>query len=163
MTTYTSRHGTVTVTEETAETDWAGTLVVRYVVTSSSGYRATLPACCSDRCVSGDLVCCTTPTGDRGQHSVGGKSSVAAWLAHSTTHCHGWHAPTVERFAQDVLKTVGTRPARKQLTLPGVTAYMRNGRVLVDCPGWPVPVDKPLPPLCDCDSCRQTLAMVGAK
>jgi hypothetical protein len=161
VTEHTSRHGTVTVTEEIAETDWAGMLVVRYIITSPPGFRADLTACCSDRCLSGEVKCCTTPTGDRGQHSVGGKSSIVAWLKHSASHCHGWHPPTVEQFASDVLKTLGTRPARKQPTLPGVTAYMRRLRVLADCPAWPVPVDKPLPPPCDCSSCSSTLALIG--
>jgi hypothetical protein len=158
------QRGTVTVTEETV-TRQDGTVVVnRYVVTSSSGYRANLPACSADRCLSGEVKPCTTPTGDRGQHSVSGKSSVNAWLAHSVDHCHGWHAPTVERFARDVLKSFQCwrpRPA----TLPGVTPYMRNGSVLVDCPAWPVVDDLPttLPEPCNCESCKATLALVGAR
>ena len=43
-----------------------------FVITTSTGYRATLPACMSDRCTggAGDVVLlrCTKPRDDRGQH-----------------------------------------------------------------------------------------------
>lgn len=159
--TFTSRRGAVTLSAETATVDGLGEVVTAYVVTSPSGYRATFRACLFDLCLSGERKPCTTPTGAKGQHAVNGKTSVDAWLEHEREYCHGWHAETAERFARDVLKTYGTRPKSRQLALPGITPYMIQRWAVVDCPAWPVVEDRPLPPGCDCESCRATLAQFG--
>ncbi len=106
----TSRHAWVEIAAVRAPED---EVVVRFRITSSSGFRAELPACCADACLSGQREACLTPVGGRHMHSVGGKTSVNAWLAHIQTHCHGWHPPIVERLAKQVLKTYrGRTPTR---------------------------------------------------
>lgn len=77
-----------------------------FVITTSTGYRATLPACMSDRCVgaAGDVVMlrCVKPLDGRGQHSG---QSVDAWCEHSRTYCHGPHIEHAEAFAAEVAAT----------------------------------------------------------
>lgn len=101
-----SRHGWVEVVEQTLG-------VHRFVVIGSSGYRAELVAHDFDLCTDGTLTPCVTPltTHYGSQHTVNGKSSLDAWFKHCETHCHGWHWPTVERFAREVLATYGAKPA----------------------------------------------------
>lgn len=108
-----SKHGWVEIVEQT--------LTWRFVVIGSSGYRAELVACAFDLCADGTKVSCVTPlTTDRGhRHAVGGKSNLDAWHKHCETHCHGWHWPTVERFAREVLATYGA-PPKFESGRPGV-------------------------------------------
>jgi len=100
-----SRHGWVEVVEQT--------LISRFVVIGSSGYRAELPVCLFDLCTDGTRTPCVTPlaTHYNRQHAVNGKSNIDAWHKHCETHCHEWHWPTVERFAREVLATYGSKPA----------------------------------------------------
>jgi len=117
----TSRHGVVTVAEESATRKDGIVVVVRYVVSGSSGYRAVLPACIRDDCIDGRVAPCEIRTGDRAQHAVAGKTSVSAWLAHSRTHCHGWHEVNARRFAREVLATYGTGRRRGKPHTVGVS------------------------------------------
>lgn len=85
----TNKVATVTVTADLGVCDGDQPVPVRYIVTGSSGYRATLPACiCEVR----------TPCPKAPDHSQDAE--------HRRTYCHGWHLPgRIERFANDVLKT----------------------------------------------------------
>jgi hypothetical protein len=64
----------------------------RFVVETTSGYRATLPACICDR-----EPCPRVTIG------------IAGRRRHPETKCrrmcHGWHAPVVRKFAEAVAKT----------------------------------------------------------
>jgi hypothetical protein len=77
-----------------------------FVITTSTGYRATLPACMSDRCTgrNGDVtpLRCIKPLDDRGQHPG---QSVDAWCEHIQTYCHGPHIEHAEAFATKVSNT----------------------------------------------------------
>lgn len=75
---------------------------VRFAVTTSTSYRATLPACLRDDCAQGKTISCTRKLDDRHQHSG---MSVAVWLRHSRTHCHGWHLKRAESFRDAVART----------------------------------------------------------
>lgn len=77
-----------------------------FVVASSSGYRAALPACLLDDCER-DRQSCTRKLDHRAQHSG---MSVDAWLRHVRTHCHGWHPARVDDFAARVLRTYAKYP-----------------------------------------------------
>lgn len=94
-----------------------------FLVTGSSGYRAELRACLRDECQAGRFTpCAIRPGGVTHQHAVNGKNTVNVWLAHIKTHCHGWHWPSVESFAERVLKTYGTG-ARHAAAKVGVARY----------------------------------------
>lgn len=124
-----SRYGSVTVTAET--TKWAdGTLwVLRYVITTPTGYRAVLGACQRDECqLTRELEPCMRPVGDNGRHSG---MSVRQWDAHIRTHCHGNHAENAVEFARKVLATYGPQKAfNPSVSRIGVPAsempYMRR-------------------------------------
>lgn len=57
------------------------------IIVTDTGYRAILPLCPGE-CVDQGRTPCAIRPGERGQHAVNGKTSVKAWLAHSSTHCH---------------------------------------------------------------------------
>ncbi|TDB84225.1 hypothetical protein E1091_17660 [Micromonospora fluostatini] len=78
-----------------------GVYPVRFEVTASSGYRATLPACWRDECAAGAVTACPKPA----DHA---RVDNQANREHNRTHCHGWHWPSVERFARGVLATFGS-------------------------------------------------------
>jgi hypothetical protein len=73
---------------------------VRFEVTTSTGYWASLPACLADTC--GTKTNCTRLRGANGQHSG---QRVAAWREHIKTHCHDFHFPRAKWFAEQVAKT----------------------------------------------------------
>lgn len=75
---------------------------VRFEVTTSTSYRATLPACLRDDCAQGETVSCTRKLNDRHQHSG---MSVNAWLTHCRRHCHGWHLSRAEKLRDAVART----------------------------------------------------------
>lgn len=79
---------------------------VRFEVTTSTSYRATLPACLRDDCAEGKTTSCTRTLNDRHMHPG---MSVAAWLRHNQTHCHGYHLPRVEKFRDAVARTYKRR------------------------------------------------------
>jgi hypothetical protein len=86
---------------------------VHFEVTTSTGYRAHLPACLLDYCLSRTLgrVNCVRPLVRRKQHSG---MSVDAWCEHSKTHCHAFHLPKAEWFARQVFETyLPTKGKRK--------------------------------------------------
>lgn len=122
--TFTTRHGAVTVTREDVA-DNGGTLRPSFVITTPTGYRATLTECLRDDCAEGRVTPCATPTGDRGQHSVGGKTSVNAWLAHSAKHCHATHEVSAYAFAERVLKTFAPAPKKLAAQAVGVARGSR--------------------------------------
>lgn len=104
-----SRYGSVTVTAET--TEWAdGTLwVLRYVITTPTGYRAVLSACQRDECrLTAELKTCARLVGDNGRHSG---MKLGEWEVHIRTHCHGIHAESAVEFAKKVLATYGPQKA----------------------------------------------------
>ena len=79
-----------------------------YVITSGR-YRATMERCYRDGCADGSIKPCEREVNDKHMHSSGvGSGSVDKWLAHSATHCHGWHDARVEAFAAKVAKTYGS-------------------------------------------------------
>lgn len=130
----------------------------KFIVTGPQQFRAELPACLRDECAAGQLTPCIKPSGHI--------ETVAAWLKHTKTHCHGWHLPKVEAFAAAAAKTHGDKTRAKQHTLPGITPWMRRvsrGSILAPCPSWPVVEDRPLPPPCNCESCTATLSRFGGK
>lgn len=150
----------VQITEETVILQADGSVrVSRFIVTTSSGFRAVLPACMRDECAAGYLIPCTRPN----NHIT----TVPAWLRHCETHCHGWHRERVEAFAESV-----ARPQRaRQKPLPGVTPYLRQQPVgswygsLAECPSWPVVEDRltQWPAPCDCETCVATADRFGSR
>jgi hypothetical protein len=83
-----------------------GTIVPHsFVITTSSGYRATLPACGLEH--ADGFINCTRKIDDRRQHAG---MSVDAWLKHCRTHCHSYHLPLAQDFRDRVQKTYGKRP-----------------------------------------------------
>lgn len=93
-----NKHASVEVQAEYVEIN--GTKRVScFSVVGSTGYHASLPACLRDECAAGELEVCCKPNGH--------VQTVATWLKHIKTHCHGWHETNVERFALDVLSTYG--------------------------------------------------------
>lgn len=126
--------------------------VAKFIVTGPLSFRAELPACLRDECAAGRLTPCVKPSGHI--------EAVDAWLRHIKTHCHGWHAVKVGTFAAAIVKPWRAKPR----TLPRVAPWMRTARgVLAPCPSWPVVEDRALPDPCECESCRATLALIGAK
>lgn len=72
----------------------------RFEITTSTGYKAALPACLRDFCDK--RVNCTRKINSRGMHSG---MSVDKWLEHSQTHCHGYHLVRAQQFRDAVLAT----------------------------------------------------------
>ena len=86
-------------------------------VVTSGRYRATMERCYRDGCADGSIKPCEREVNTEHMHSSGvGSGSVDKWLAHSATHCHGWHDARVAAFAAKVAKTYGSHkpltPAR---------------------------------------------------
>lgn len=80
-----------------------------YVVTTASGYRASMEACLRDLCADGTLTPCERDLNDKHMHASGdGSGSVGKWLKHSASTCHGWHNARVAAFAAKVAKTYGS-------------------------------------------------------
>ena len=75
-----------------------GTVPNHFEVTTSTGYRAILPACRLD--FAHDP--CTRKLDDRHMHSG---MSVDAWCKHIKTHCHGYHLINAEKFRDQVQET----------------------------------------------------------
>jgi hypothetical protein len=101
-----------------------------FVITTSTGYRAELRACMSDRCTSdnpGDvqLIRCTKPLDARGQHAG---QSVDAWCKHVRTHCHGPHIEHARAFAAEVAATYGSAAKRDPRALSGLLAHPERVR-----------------------------------
>lgn len=95
-----------------------------FIVTTSTGYRASLPACRADACVNGSRVPCAKPVGDNHRHAG---MSVNRWLAHVKTHCHGWHTETARAFADDVARTFGSAK-RVKATPSGLLPHPKRVR-----------------------------------
>lgn len=74
----------------------------RFVVTTSTGYRAELEACLRDGCLTRKLTNCTKVIDRRHMHSG---LSVPMWLDHCRTHCHGYHPAKAQAFRDQVLRT----------------------------------------------------------
>lgn len=81
-----------------------GTLPAVFVVTTSTGYRAELPACLFDGHPAG-FVNCVKPRGGNGQHAG---QSVDAWLRHTRTHCHDYHLSLAQDFRDRVAASYGS-------------------------------------------------------
>lgn len=102
-----------------------------FVIRTSTGYRAVLPACMSDRCTGGPadvvLLRCVKPLDGRGQHV---RQSVDAWCEHVRTHCHGPHIEHAEIFAAEVAATYGSadKPETSQTSLTGLLAHPKRIR-----------------------------------
>jgi hypothetical protein len=140
ITTVSSNHATVEVKAEYVVVDGVNR-PSRFAVTGPTGYRAQLPACLRDDCLAGKLTAC--------RKEYGHIETVAAWLKHCQTYCHGWHEDSVERFALDVLSTYGAGVRAGTLN----TAYGNKNRAsrtvgvrrgsryvrqrLIPAPGWP--------------------------
>lgn len=77
-----------------------GIETVAFTVTTSTGYRAELPACLMEH-VPG-FVNCVRPLTERHQHSG---MSVNKWLDHCKTHCHSFHLARAEWFRDRVMET----------------------------------------------------------
>jgi hypothetical protein len=94
-----------------------------FVITTSTGYRATLPACFRDAC-RGDnpLIRCTRERGDNGQHAG---QSVDAWCKHVQTHCHWPHIEHAEAFAAKVGTTYGSA-SKHETSLTGLRAHPKR-------------------------------------
>lgn len=95
-----------------------------YIVTTSTGYLATIPQCDRDDCREPDrygIAECRRPLDSRHQHDVNGSTSVNAWLRHAASHCHGWHDGRAQDFADALRKTYGKRIPRAVSTLRGRT------------------------------------------
>ncbi|MDG4792732.1 hypothetical protein [Micromonospora sp. WMMD1082] len=88
-----------------------GTIPLRFEITTSSGYRATLTACGRDECREGTVIPCPKPE----THS---RTSNPANREHNRSHCHAWHWPSIERFAGEVLKTYGAKTRPGQVGVP---------------------------------------------
>lgn len=74
-----------------------------FQVTTSTGYRAELPAC--GRIADGEHGApCTKDLDDRGQHRG---MSVNAWLNHIRSTCHYFHIEHAEAFRDKVQATYG--------------------------------------------------------
>lgn len=72
-----------------------------FEVTTSTGYRATLPAC--RRIIDGEHgKPCLRKIDDRGQHPG---VSVDKWLDHIRTHCHSMHLEHAQAFRDSVQET----------------------------------------------------------
>lgn len=82
-----------------------GVTPVRFAITTSTGYRAELPACLLDFCTR-ERQNCVRKIDHRGQHSG---MSVDTWCNHIKTHCHGYHLPKAESFRDAVLATYKRR------------------------------------------------------
>jgi hypothetical protein len=96
-----------------------------FVITTSTGYRATLPACMWSLC-TGDvpLIRCTRELDDRGQHPG---QSVDAWCRHVQTHCHGTHIEHAEVFAAKVGATYGSA-SKRETSLTGLLDHPKRVR-----------------------------------
>lgn len=81
-----------------------GTLPAVFVVTTSTGYRAELPACLFDGHPDG-FVNCVKPRGKDWQHSG---MSVDRWCEHVRTHCHNYHLPLAQDFRDRVAASYGS-------------------------------------------------------
>lgn len=93
-----------------------------YIVTTSTGYHATIPQCDRDECRDPGrygITECRRPLDHRGQHEIGGSTSIKAWLRHAATRCHGWHDGRASDFAVAVRKTYGNRMPRAVTLLKG--------------------------------------------
>jgi hypothetical protein len=102
-----------------------------FEVTTSTGYRAVLPACMSDLCrpervaPAAPLIRCTRPRGENGQHSG---QSVDAWCKHVRTHCHSMHIEQAEVFAEKVAATYGSA-GKPETSLTGARLLAHPKRV----------------------------------
>ena len=77
-----------------------------YVITTSTGYRATMERCDRDACADGHLAACVRPLNEKHMHSTGsGSGSVDNWLKHSAKFCHGWHDGRIENFCRALRAT----------------------------------------------------------
>ena len=89
--THTATGHTVTVTAEVKRVAWhPEPITLTYQVTTDTGYRATLRACCRDKCLNGTMTPCTCLREVR---------------THRRTHCHAWHDLNALALAKAVLKT----------------------------------------------------------
>lgn len=122
------RDVTVKVVRTMAVVDWHPVPIPgRYVVTTSTGYRAELEACGRDLCLSGKL----TPCSCKGRYAQGSN-----WRTHSRTHCHDWHDEKIIEFAREVLKTYDR--SSKRLAVGGSARGGYLPREYATCPSWPI-------------------------
>src|SRR4051812_24434378 len=79
-----------------------GVYPARFEITTSTGYKAILPACLRDDCLAGAIVSC-----GKAAHLHGQPASIGypKWREHARTHCHSWHLAHAEAFAAEVGKT----------------------------------------------------------
>lgn len=124
------RDVSVTVVRTMVVVDWHPVPIPsRYIVTTTTGYRAEFEACGRDLCLDGTFAPCTC----RGQRAHG---STGRWLTHSRRRCHCWHDEKITEFAKTVLKTYD--PSSKRLTVGGVERGSYLPREYATCPSWPV-------------------------
>lgn len=71
-----------------------------FAVTTSTGYRAELPACRREH--EEGFTSCIRAVDERHMHAG---MSVDAWLKHCRTHCHDFHLPLAEKFRDKVMAT----------------------------------------------------------
>ncbi len=110
-----------------------------YVITTSTGYRATMERCDRDCCVDGHMPACARPLNWEHMHSSGaGSGSVDLWLKHSAKVCHGWHDERVAAFVASVRRTHGSwRPFTAARACTQVSTAGRPA-VLAKLLGWTV-------------------------
>ncbi|OZV74736.1 hypothetical protein CA850_29605 [Micromonospora echinospora] len=105
--TITSKGRSVTVTRETVPVGFYLTPRPAFVITTPSGFRATLPECYCQLDDQPERTPCNRPAG----HAVPGPTRNRD--EHYRTHCHSWHPGSAERFARDVL-AASARPATRK-------------------------------------------------
>lgn len=102
----------------------SGVMPLRFEVSTSTGYLATLPACGRDECMAGTVTPCALRYGHtksaKGANGCDGSASVR------NGRCHAWHWPSVERFAGEVLKTYGAKVKPGQVGVPRGSVGLLN-------------------------------------
>jgi len=117
---------TVVAVRDMINVDWYHKPIAdQYRITTNTGYRSEFRACYDDRCLAETITSCRCD----GQ----GSRSVVAWLAHSSTTCHGWHDVKAIAFAKKVLGS--TNPDR-ELSVGAKSGYYQS-KNFVPC-AWPV-------------------------
>lgn len=90
----------IMLTAWSVKLDDGSLMIDHFEVTTSTGYRAILPACRIEH--EDGVINCTRKVNARHTHAG---MSVDAWLMHIRTHCHDYHLPRAEQFRDAVQET----------------------------------------------------------
>lgn len=120
---------TVTATLTTLPVSWwPEPIPHQYLVTSSTGFRATFHACARDLCLSSELEPCPC----RGERDSG---SMRKWLDHSRNHCHEWHDGKIIGFVDTIIRSCTSARRTRAVGAPRGSYHADE---YVPCPSWPI-------------------------